>query len=135
LTQCRWSAVSRGAVLHGLEGVVQSRKLKQHYGVALCEPFRNGIDDENTAYSCIFTGLKYCNDRVSWFAAKGDEVETSTRVRIPFFSTFVGNITARRLTIIGCKYDSAPDRKKDHSKFGKSRRCELRQYLTHVRKW
>lgn len=103
-------------MLHGLESMVQSRKLKQHYGVFLSKPFRPGIDREETAYYHLFSGVKYCNDRVSWFAGKGEEVSTETRVNIPFQSTFAGNIEDGHLTILGCKYDAAPEKKSDFSR-------------------
>jgi hypothetical protein len=65
-----WSAVVRGAVLYGVDGIVHTRKLKQHYGVVLNTRFIPGIHDEEDAWIDPFDGLKRSGDNVDWLAAK-----------------------------------------------------------------
>ena len=65
-----WSAVVRGAVLHGVQGIVHTRKLKQHYGVKLGKVFQPGVHDEEDSYMDPFDDIKYTRDNVEWLAAK-----------------------------------------------------------------
>ena len=65
-----WSAVVRGAVLHGVQGIVHTRKLKQHYGVKLGKVFQPGVHDEEDSYIDLFDNIKYTRDNVNWLAGK-----------------------------------------------------------------
>lgn len=68
----RWSAVVRGAVIHGIEtkGIVEARKLKRHYGVVLGTPFDPSIHEEEDSFFDIFTMMKMTMDNVEWLAGK-----------------------------------------------------------------
>ena len=65
-----WSAVVRGAVFHGVEGIVHTRKLKQHYGIIRLKNFEQGVHDEKDSYIDPFDGIKYTCDNVDWLAGK-----------------------------------------------------------------
>ena len=65
-----WSAVVRGAVLHGVEGIVHTRKLKQHYGVVIAKKFEPGVHDEEDSFTDPYYDTKYTRDNVEWLAAK-----------------------------------------------------------------
>lgn len=66
----RWTAVARGAVIHGIQSLVDSRKLKEHYGVIMGSPFNPRFYDRDTAYFDPFYSCLMTNDHVEWFAAK-----------------------------------------------------------------
>lgn len=66
----RWAAVARGAVIHGLESIVDTRRLKQHYGVLLSAPFDPDVYDMSTVRFDPLTMLLLADDHVEWFAAK-----------------------------------------------------------------
>ena len=66
----RWSAVVRGAVFHGVEGIVHTRKLKQHYGIRRGKVFEPGVHDEEDSYIDPYYNIKYTRDNVQWLAAK-----------------------------------------------------------------
>ena len=65
-----WSAVVRGAVFHGVQGIVHTRKLKQHYGIKLGKQFEPGVHDEEDSYMEPFYDIKYTRDSVQWLAGK-----------------------------------------------------------------
>lgn len=56
--------------MHGLENIVLSRKLVQHYGVQMNTLFQIGTHDEEDAFIEKFYNLKFTYDNVNWFAAK-----------------------------------------------------------------
>lgn len=65
----RWAAVARGAVIHGVESIVDTRRLKQHYGVVLAAPFDPDVYDKSTVHFDPFTMLFIADDHVEWFAS------------------------------------------------------------------
>ncbi|KAE9368265.1 actin-like ATPase domain-containing protein [Stipitochalara longipes BDJ] len=69
------SAIVRGAALRGLEGTRPDVFFaKRHYGWSWGEPFREGIDDEENAYTDDYNGKKYCRGRMHWVISKGQEL-------------------------------------------------------------
>jgi hypothetical protein len=62
--------VVRGAVLYGFDGIVHTRKLKQHYGIKIGTSFIPGIHDEADAYIDPFDGSKRSRDNVRWLTVK-----------------------------------------------------------------
>ena len=126
-----WSAVVRGAVLYGVGGIVHTRKLKQHYGVAGMIHFIPGIHDEARAYIDPFDGGKRLMNHVKWLAAKvtpnppyhhtrvshfskdskqGDDASVEKVISIPACISFVGS--CRKLVtdaLVGCKLDEPPN--------------------------
>jgi len=65
-----WSAVVRGAVLHVVEGIVHTRKLKQHYGIIRMKKFQPGVHNEEDSYTDPFDDIKFTEDNVDWLAGK-----------------------------------------------------------------
>lgn len=65
-----WSAVVRGAVLYGVDGIVESRKLKRHYGVRMGTIFNPAIHDEVDAFHDVFDNIKWSRDNVEWLGSK-----------------------------------------------------------------
>jgi len=65
-----WSAVVRGAVFHGVQGIVHTRKLKQHYGIILVKIFEPGVHNEEDSYIHPFYEIEYTRDNVRWLAGK-----------------------------------------------------------------
>lgn len=69
-TQCQ-SAVARGAVIRGLEGLMpSSRKARRHYGYEIGMPFRDAIDPYSKRYKDDWTGKNYCCGRMDWVVRK-----------------------------------------------------------------
>ena len=71
-----WSAVARGAALHGLGAVkVEKRMLRRHYGQEVCRAFRPGIDPTSgprweTRWKNLFTDELMIWGHMSWILAK-----------------------------------------------------------------
>ncbi|KAG0124762.1 hypothetical protein HOY82DRAFT_617537 [Tuber indicum] len=104
-----WSAVVRGAVLHGLEGIVHTRKLKQHYGVIIAKRFEAGVHDEEDSFVDPYYGTKYTRDNVEWLATKGDDASDEKVISIPCGVSFrPGDGQRVKLSLVGCKFDSPP---------------------------
>lgn len=61
-----WSAVVRGAAVRGLDGsMVLSKRAKRCYGIAVHQPFREGIDSEEKSFMCPIMG-KRALDYIYW---------------------------------------------------------------------
>ncbi|PUU83105.1 hypothetical protein B9Z19DRAFT_1189884 [Tuber borchii] len=104
-----WSAVVRGAVFHGVEGIVHTRKLKQHYGVKIGVIFKPGVHDEEDSYIDPFYETKYTRDNVKWLAGKGDDANNEKVISIPCGKSFLpGDKRTIKLTLVGCKFDNPP---------------------------
>ncbi|PUU75810.1 hypothetical protein B9Z19DRAFT_1152327 [Tuber borchii] len=104
-----WSAVVRGSVLHGVQGIVHTRKLKQHYGMRLGIEFKPGVHDEEDSYINPFDEIKYTRDNVKWVARKGDDANNEKVISIPCVNSFLpGNKRTIKLTLVGCKFDNPP---------------------------
>lgn len=104
-----WSAVVRGAVLHGVEGIVHTRKLKQHYGVVIATKFEAGLHDEEDSFIDPYYKTKYTRDNVEWLAAKGDNASNEKVISIPCGASFrLGDNRAIKLSLVGCKFDNPP---------------------------
>lgn len=61
--------MARGAVVHGVESIVDTRRLKQHYGVVLSVPYDPDVYDGSTVRFDPLTMLLIANDHVEWFAS------------------------------------------------------------------
>jgi len=62
--------VVRGAVFHGVQGIVHTRKLKQHYGIKIGTKFQPGVHDEEDSFIDPFDDMKCTRDNVNWLAGK-----------------------------------------------------------------
>ncbi|KAK4227811.1 heat shock 70 kDa protein 12B [Podospora fimiseda] len=78
-----WTAVCRGAVLHGLNinrssgGVsvqVSSRIARAHYGIALDPVFKPGYHDESDKYWDALNQVYRAENQMDWYVLKGDDV-------------------------------------------------------------
>ncbi|CUS11601.1 unnamed protein product [Tuber aestivum] len=104
-----WSAVVRGAVLHGVEGMVHTRKLKQHYGVKVATKFEPGLHDEEDSFIDPYYEIKYSRDNIEWLAAKGDDASSERVISIPCGASFrPEDRRAITLSLVGCKFDNPP---------------------------
>ncbi|PWW74262.1 actin-like ATPase domain-containing protein [Tuber magnatum] len=104
-----WSAVVRGAVLHGIEGIVHTRKLKQHYGVVIAKKFEVGVHDEDDSFTDPYYETKYTRDNVEWLAAKGDDASNEKVISIPCGASFrQADKRIIKLSLVGCKFDNPP---------------------------
>ena len=65
-----WSSVVRGACVRGLEGsIVLAKKARRCYGIEVHQPFRDGIDDEEKAFTDDVGG-KRAPGYVHWLVKK-----------------------------------------------------------------
>ncbi|PUU75808.1 hypothetical protein B9Z19DRAFT_1030174 [Tuber borchii] len=104
-----WSAVVRGAVFYGVEGIVHTRKLKQHYGIKLGTEFKPDVHDEGDSYIDPFDDIKYTRDNVNWLARKGDDASNEKVISIPCVKSFrPDDKRVVELTLVGCKFDNPP---------------------------
>ncbi|RPA76200.1 actin-like ATPase domain-containing protein [Ascobolus immersus RN42] len=111
-----WSAIARGACLHGIEGIVRSRKLKQHYGLKLGIRFREGYHKEEDSFYDDWTGLKYSSNNISWYAEKGDTVQDGERLTIDCQQTSINRPYDKlQLHIYSSNSDMATDNLQDPS--------------------
>jgi hypothetical protein len=62
----------QGAALRGLEGISPRVKhARRHYGFAISNDFREGIDSEDDAYFGPFDeNRKMCQNRMQWLISK-----------------------------------------------------------------
>ncbi|KAK5175356.1 uncharacterized protein LTR77_000495 [Saxophila tyrrhenica] len=106
-----WTAVVRGAVLRGLEGVdmVTSRMSRRHYGVAANEKFYPSIhpahckewDEEEAQYKA--------KDRMSWYIKKGSTCAPDVPLLFPFYRTFYAGDSKYIIEkLVICDRDDAP---------------------------
>jgi len=80
------SAVVRGAALRGLESIVPRVKhVRVHYGIALGQPFREGVDPEKLAYYGLIDDTKLCS-RMNWLIEK-------VSLHVFFFFTLLNKLT------------------------------------------
>jgi len=114
-----WPAIVKGAVSHGLEGVVYRRKLQCHYGVQLDEPFDPNIHDRRFTYVDLFDNITLCSDCVTWFAAMGEDIESDRRIRVPFSFTTENRYEDLVVPMVSCRYNEPP------KSFGDARAIKL----------
>lgn len=57
-------------MIQGIESLVDSRKLKEHYGLMMGAPFNPRLYDIDTAYFHPLYGCLMTDDHVEWFASK-----------------------------------------------------------------
>lgn len=61
----------KGAALRGLEGIKPTKKrCRRHYGFAIANKFREGIDPEEQSFRDEFNDVKYCSGMVEWQITK-----------------------------------------------------------------
>lgn len=65
-----WTAVVRGAVIRGMETIVQTRRSRHHYGVKYWEYFDEGRHDETHKYWDITREKWLAENQIKWYIAK-----------------------------------------------------------------
>jgi hypothetical protein len=81
-------AIVKGACLRGLEGLKPNRRIaRRHYGYSISLPFRDGIDNEDYAWTCEWDKTKWCNHRMEWFLNKNEGIEDFQTKSISLFRT------------------------------------------------
>ncbi|OLL26371.1 Heat shock protein 12B [Neolecta irregularis DAH-3] len=110
-----WSAVVRGAVIHGLrEKIVTARHLRRSYGVSCNSQWDPLIHDLDQYYVCEFTGHARANDCMSWYARMGHEVQHGQSIKFPFCHK-VGEKKDRYVYDLLCSDIENPPRRASHS--------------------
>ncbi|RPA76190.1 actin-like ATPase domain-containing protein [Ascobolus immersus RN42] len=105
-----WSAISRGACLHGVGGVVKSRKLKQHYGLRIGTSFIEGYHKEEDAWFSDWTGKKHTSNNIDWYASKGESVSDGQQLTIDCRHTRYDSPHKQvTYTIYSCNSEKATD--------------------------
>jgi len=70
LSNFRWTAINRGAVLHMLGlNLVRERIMRRHYGFAITSPFIEDKDPERLKFRDI-NGDLMCKNVMRWYAHK-----------------------------------------------------------------
>lgn len=112
-----WSAVSRGAVLRGLEGsLVTNRRCRRNYGTRINTVFDPTIHHEEDAFYSTDTGMKMARNQVSWIVEKGADTDSNTRFQLKCGTTFQkGEKLRRGATLVASDLDVAPHSYRDRS--------------------
>ncbi|KAK6495773.1 hypothetical protein TWF481_002820 [Arthrobotrys musiformis] len=112
-----WSAVSRGAVLRGLEGsLVTNRRCRRNYGTRINTIFDPTIHHEEDAFYSTDTGMKMARNQVSWIVEKGVDTDSNTKFKLKCGTTFQKNEKLRRgATLVASDLDIAPHSYRDKS--------------------
>ncbi len=107
-----WTAVVRGAVLRGLEGLemVISRKSRHHYGVRVRQPWDKWQHPEDCKVWCKVDACWKAKDRMTWYVKKGSEVSSQSPLSFPFYHDFaIGGSKTCTQKLIVCDTDFALD--------------------------
>ncbi|RPB20356.1 actin-like ATPase domain-containing protein [Terfezia boudieri ATCC MYA-4762] len=83
-----WTAVVRGAVIRGMETIVQTRRSRHHYGVKYWEYFDEGRHDEIHKFWDTTREKWLAENQIKWYIAKGTEVSDDKSISFPFYITF-----------------------------------------------
>ncbi|KAK6356080.1 hypothetical protein TWF718_000454 [Orbilia javanica] len=112
-----WSAVSRGAVLRGLEGsLVTNRRCRRNYGTRINTIFDPTIHHEEDAFYSTDTGMKMARNQVSWIVEKGVDTDSNTKFQLKCGTTFQKDEKLRRgATLVASDLDIAPHSYRDKS--------------------
>lgn len=112
------AAIAKGAAFRGLSNITpSSRRCRRHYGFCVGRIFRPGVDPGHMGYKGIWSGDKYCRDRMNWQIAKGAVVEASTTIEFKFIDTYDGEgDKVHQMNLYSCSTESAPDYKHDMGK-------------------
>ncbi|KAM7198281.1 hypothetical protein V8F33_005072 [Rhypophila sp. PSN 637] len=117
-----WSAVARGAVCRGLEGVdgglVAVRLARKFYGTPAAEPFRPGYHDPDDMFIDELTGRKLARGQMTWLCERGDRLseDQPRTIGIEVCRRFEAH-EERELAavLVGCSEDVAPRRFADNA--------------------
>ncbi|KAK6502464.1 hypothetical protein TWF506_003047 [Arthrobotrys conoides] len=112
-----WSAVSRGAVLRGLDGcLVENRRCRRNYGTRINTIFDPTIHHEEDAFYSTDTGMKMARNQVSWIVQKGVDTDSNTKFQLKCGTTFQKDEKLRRgATLVASDLDIAPHSYRDKS--------------------
>ncbi|KAF2495164.1 hypothetical protein BU16DRAFT_539159 [Lophium mytilinum] len=116
-----WTAVVRGAVIHGIEktnrvNVVYMKTCPRSYGIVLNETFRGSMFHLEDRYTDTVTGDVKAQGQITWLVKKGDlilsdEGRTSSKeFRVSFQGTVEAGERKKKLSIYEYEDDDLPDR-------------------------
>jgi hypothetical protein len=116
-----WSAVVRGAVMHGIEkssrpNVVYMKTCPRSYGIVLNETFKGSKFRSEDLCADSITGEAQAQGQITWLVKKGDlvlsnEGKTSEKeFRVTFTSGRDMNERKKQLSIYEYEDDDLPDR-------------------------
>lgn len=69
-----WTAVVRGAVIRGMETIVQTRKSRYHYGVKYWEYYDENIHSEEHKYWDTTREKWLAENQIKWYIAKVQDI-------------------------------------------------------------
>lgn len=115
--RARWSAVARGAVCKGLEGInnkaITNRKCRRYYG-SDCNPvFDSFKHNHSESYISTFDGVKRASSQMNWLLKRGDNLAAnkSSHAKVNFISQFWPSDKREiSLTLYSSEQDRAPKR-------------------------
>ena len=105
-------AIVKGAALRGLEGLRPNKRLaRRHYGYSISLPFRDGVDNEDYAWTSSWDGRRWCSHRMTWFLSKGDSIDGFQKKSFELWRTFYEDSTdlTSVIHIWNCDQEAKPD--------------------------
>ena len=105
-------AIVKGAALRGLAGLRPNKRLaRRHYGYSVSLPFREGVDNEEHAWTSDWDGRKWCSHRMTWFLARGDSIDGFRTKRFDLWRTFYEASTdlTSIIHVWNCEQEHQPD--------------------------
>ncbi|KAL7275475.1 hypothetical protein RUND412_001582 [Rhizina undulata] len=126
-----WTAVVRGAVIRGMETIVQTRKSRHHYGVKYWEYWDENMHDPKNKYWDTTREKWLAENQIKWYIAKGTEVSEDESISFPFYITFEDHHSRILVDELVCCDETFPPKEIDSSV---TTVCKLRSDLTPVPK-
>ncbi|KAH8659361.1 hypothetical protein BGZ60DRAFT_382721 [Tricladium varicosporioides] len=131
-----WSAVVRGAVSRGLEGIngglVAVRLARKHYGTYASEVYRPSFHHPDDMYIDELTGSKYAKGQMTWLIDKGERLPESfpKKASISVSRSFKkGEPREIGGVLVGCDEEEAPQRYRHQSAYNI---CRVSADINHV---
>lgn len=126
-----WTAVVRGAVIRGMETIVQTRKSRYHYGVKYWEYYDENIHSEEHKYWDTTREKWLAENQIKWYIAKGTEMSEDESIAFPFYITFEDHHSRVLVDELVCCQETFPPKCIDSTV---KTVCKLRSDLTNVPK-
>ncbi|KAF2194329.1 hypothetical protein K469DRAFT_548682, partial [Zopfia rhizophila CBS 207.26] len=115
-----WSAVTRGAMLRGIQGdIVETRIIRHHYGVVARTPWNVDIHEkgdkrrqaEQNKYFDATEQKLFCDNVMTWYVKKGDKFSSKRIITFDFYRaiTNLNNLVfSTNLVVYTGRGDEAP---------------------------
>src|SRR5277367_128079 len=93
LTVSRWTAVVRGAVIHGIEkldnrNLTIMKSCPRSFGIMLSQAYKASRHDSRDCYTDAFTNRTMANGQLIWLIRKGDLLLSNERKEAEELITF-----------------------------------------------